>query len=120
MDLAGSEGQPPGATGTSGSAEVALLRRRKQVGRPIRTRQQLVSLLVADEPFPHSVELHRSVHAVRDVAEVTERGREMPFLDGGFQLVRLARAYAIDEVLEVDLARIVLTLRRQRGTGLVL
>ncbi len=63
--------------------------------------QKAVSFLVARECFGLRVEDQLPSRAERNVRQVAQRGRQMPVFDLTVQIVAIARAHAIDEVLEV-------------------
>src|SRR5262245_56048603 len=88
--------------------------------RAIRAAQELVGFLVTDEPFGRSVELHRPPQTIRDISQVTQRRREVAFLERRPEVFRPARAHALDEVLEVRLAAVAFFVSSQHRTRFVL
>lgn len=63
--------------------------------------QELVGFGVVGEGFRLWIEDQLAARAVRDVREVAERRGKVPLFDFAVQILALARAHAVDEVLEM-------------------
>src|SRR5262249_41247300 len=69
---------------------------------PVRlARQQPIRVLVVHEALFAPVERERAADAVRDVREMRQRRREVPFHDVAGEQLRIAGADCVDEVLIV-------------------
>lgn len=74
---------------------------RHDVGFAIVPRQETVRFLVVNKFLRAGVEAKLTSQTARDVAEMTERRREMAFLNICGQVFDVARADSFDEVLKV-------------------
>src|SRR5262249_36785849 len=97
------------------AARCLFVRRRPERARDLEAlavlaREQTVGVLVVDEPLGLPVERQRAADAVRDVREVRQRRREVPFVPVAVEQLRIAGADRVDEVLIVRVLG-----RRQTG-----